>query len=239
MRTASAEELCYEMQLPLERRTETVSSRDPEARRGRTSASSGRRGRPSDAAGSARRRPRARCSDTIARAQEVDPRSQSSGAILAWSKSALAAAVGRGVKVEALIAHTNRAGEGLLRKLELRLLAAGVTVSRTMDNLVRYHDKLLIMDERVLHVLAFNSRRRTRGEAGRWPWRHGSPGWSRKRQAVRRGRRQAAIRIWLADLVVSPSTRAPGWGRWSPRHGASCSSTIRVSSTPRWLRLRL
>jgi phosphatidylserine/phosphatidylglycerophosphate/cardiolipin synthase-like enzyme len=69
---------------------------------------------------------------------------------------ALEAAVGRGVKVHALIAHTNCAGEKQLRKLELRLLGAGVTVSRTMDDLVRYHDKMLIVDERVLYVLAFN-----------------------------------------------------------------------------------
>ena len=75
---------------------------------------------------------------------------------LSLVERALEAAVGRGVKVHALIAHTNRAGEKQLRKLELRLLGAGVTVSRTMDDLVRYHDKLLIIDERVLHVLAFN-----------------------------------------------------------------------------------
>ena len=38
-------------------------------------------------------------------------------------------------RVSALIAHTNRGGEGALRKLEQRLLAAGVTVSRTGDDL--------------------------------------------------------------------------------------------------------
>ena len=43
-------------------------------------------------------------------------------------EKALEAAVGRGVRVRALIAHTNRGGEKLLRKLELRLLGAGVTV---------------------------------------------------------------------------------------------------------------
>ena len=37
----------------------------------------------------------------------------------------LEAAVRRGVKVRALIAHTNRGGESRLRKLEQRLLAAG------------------------------------------------------------------------------------------------------------------
>src|SRR5206468_3280506 len=44
----------------------------------------------------------------------------------------------------------------VLRKLELRLLAAGVTVSRTADDLVRYHGKMVIIDDRVLHVYGFN-----------------------------------------------------------------------------------
>jgi cardiolipin synthase len=69
---------------------------------------------------------------------------------------ALANAVSRGVLVHALIAHTNRAGEEGLRKLEMRLLAAGVTVARTADDLVRYHGKLMIIDRRELYVLAFN-----------------------------------------------------------------------------------
>jgi phospholipase D-like protein len=38
----------------------------------------------------------------------------------------------------------------------LRLLDAGITVSRTADDLVRYHDKLLIIDRRVLYALSFN-----------------------------------------------------------------------------------
>jgi hypothetical protein len=58
--------------------------------------------------------------------------------------------------VYALIAHTNRAGEESLRKLELRLLAAGVTVSRTADDLLRYHGKWMVSDGRELYVLAFN-----------------------------------------------------------------------------------
>ena len=45
-------------------------------------------------------------------------------------EKALAAAVGRGVVVRALIAHTNRGGEKRLRKLEQTLLAAGVTTAR-------------------------------------------------------------------------------------------------------------
>lgn len=71
-------------------------------------------------------------------------------------EKALEAAVARGVLVRALIAHTNQGGEKRLRKLELDLLAAGVTVSRTDDDLVRYHGKLLIIDRRLLGVFGFN-----------------------------------------------------------------------------------
>jgi cardiolipin synthase len=71
-------------------------------------------------------------------------------------EKALAGAVTRGVHVHALIAYTNRGGEQRLRDLEMRLLAAGVTVSRTDDDLVRYHGKLMIIDRRVLFLLAFN-----------------------------------------------------------------------------------
>ena len=70
-------------------------------------------------------------------------------------ETALAAAVQRGVTVRALIAHTNRGGEGRLRKLEQRLLAAGVLVSRTASDLVRYHAKYMIADQ-VLHLFGFN-----------------------------------------------------------------------------------
>ena len=71
-------------------------------------------------------------------------------------EKALANAVTRGVAVTALIAHTNKAGEDRLRRLEMRLLGAGVTVSRTADDFIRYHGKMMIIDRRELHVLAFN-----------------------------------------------------------------------------------
>ena len=70
-------------------------------------------------------------------------------------EKALEAAVTRGVVVRALIAHTNRGGEKSQRRLELRLLNAGVTVARTADDLPRYHGKLLIVDD-VLYVFGFN-----------------------------------------------------------------------------------
>ncbi len=62
----------------------------------------------------------------------------------------------RGVAVHALVACVNRGGEKMLRKLEMRLLQAGVTVARTSGDLVRYHDKFMIVDGRELYVLAFN-----------------------------------------------------------------------------------
>src|ERR1700680_583615 len=69
---------------------------------------------------------------------------------------ALANAVARGVFVHALIAYTNRGGERNLRRLEMRLLAAGVPVARTADDLVRYHGKYMIVDRKELYLLAFN-----------------------------------------------------------------------------------
>jgi len=69
---------------------------------------------------------------------------------------ALEAAAARGVLVRALIAHTNRGGEKSLRKLEMRLLERGITVSRTADDLVRYHGKMMVIDRRTLHVYGFN-----------------------------------------------------------------------------------
>src|SRR6185369_13564880 len=61
-------------------------------------------------------------------------------------ETALKAAAARGVKVTALIAFANRGGEQGLRKLELRCLDAGIIVARTSDDLIRYHDKYLLID---------------------------------------------------------------------------------------------
>jgi cardiolipin synthase len=70
-------------------------------------------------------------------------------------EKALAAAVTRGVVVRVLIAHTNGGGEKRLRKLEPRLLEAGVTIARTADDLPRYHGKMALVDD-ALFVLGFN-----------------------------------------------------------------------------------
>jgi phosphatidylserine/phosphatidylglycerophosphate/cardiolipin synthase-like enzyme len=68
----------------------------------------------------------------------------------------LKAAAARGVKVSALIAYVNRGGEKHLRALEMRFLDAGITVARTDDDLIRYHDKMMIIDRTILYMLSFN-----------------------------------------------------------------------------------
>jgi cardiolipin synthase len=70
-------------------------------------------------------------------------------------EKAFESAVARGVVVRALIAHTNTGGEKNLRKLELKMLAAGVICARTADDLQRYHGKMMIVDDE-LYVLGFN-----------------------------------------------------------------------------------
>ena len=71
-------------------------------------------------------------------------------------EGALKDAAARGVRVTALIAFANRGGEPSLRKLELRLLDAGIIVARTADDLLRYHGKYILIDRRILYVLSFN-----------------------------------------------------------------------------------
>jgi cardiolipin synthase A/B len=75
-------------------------------------------------------------------------------------EKALADAVSRGVVVRTLIAHLNGSGEDALRKLELRLLGLGATVSRTDEDLLRYHGKMMIVDGRTLYVLGYNFNRK-------------------------------------------------------------------------------
>jgi phosphatidylserine/phosphatidylglycerophosphate/cardiolipin synthase-like enzyme len=71
-------------------------------------------------------------------------------------EKAVEAAVARGVNVRALIAHTHKGPDKRLRQLEQRMLDKGVTVTRTGDDLVRYHAKVLIKDRAELYVLGFN-----------------------------------------------------------------------------------
>jgi phosphatidylserine/phosphatidylglycerophosphate/cardiolipin synthase-like enzyme len=110
-------------------------------------------------------------------------------------EAGLKAAVGRGVSVSALIAYTNRGGEINLRKLEMRLLAVGVAVSRTAGDLVRYHDKLMIIDRRLLYVLSFN-------------FTHLDIDHSRGFGIVTRNARfvQEAVKLFEADTTRNPYT---------------------------------
>lgn len=113
-------------------------------------------------------------------------------------QKALEAAVTRGVQVHALISNTNRGGERRLRELESALLAAGVTVSRTADDLVRYHAKMLIVDRRVAYVLGFN-------------FTHIETSRSRSFGLMVRHRRivQEAVKLFDADATRQPYT--PGY----------------------------
>jgi cardiolipin synthase len=67
-----------------------------------------------------------------------------------------AAAAAKNVRVTALIAFANRGGEKRLRDLELRFLDAGIIVARSANDLIRYHNKYILIDRRVLYVLSFN-----------------------------------------------------------------------------------
>jgi cardiolipin synthase A/B len=71
-------------------------------------------------------------------------------------EGALVAAAARGVAVHALITHTNREDLRDIKKLERRLADCGITVTRTAEDLVRYHSKIMIIDRRALYLLTFN-----------------------------------------------------------------------------------
>ena len=71
-------------------------------------------------------------------------------------EKALVEAVERGVTVQALVAYTNRGGDKVLRRFEMRALERGITVTRTADDLVRYHGKMMIIDGKELLLMAFN-----------------------------------------------------------------------------------
>jgi phosphatidylserine/phosphatidylglycerophosphate/cardiolipin synthase-like enzyme len=71
-------------------------------------------------------------------------------------EQALVEARARGVHVHALITYTNREDLKLIKKLEQRLVIAGIHVTRTAEDLVRYHSKMMIIDRRTLFLLTFN-----------------------------------------------------------------------------------
>jgi phosphatidylserine/phosphatidylglycerophosphate/cardiolipin synthase-like enzyme len=71
-------------------------------------------------------------------------------------EQALVEAAWRGVHVHALITYTNKENLKDIKRLEKRLLNAGVKVTRTADDLVRYHSKMMIVDRRALYLMTFN-----------------------------------------------------------------------------------
>ena len=62
----------------------------------------------------------------------------------------------RGVNVRALIAHTNSGGEKRCASSSSACSTPALTVSRSGDDLVRYHAKMMMIDGRQLHVHGFN-----------------------------------------------------------------------------------
>ena len=68
----------------------------------------------------------------------------------------LVVAAARGVRVHALVTYTNKEDLKEIRKLERRLAERGVIVTRTAEDLVRYHTKMMIIDRRALYLLTFN-----------------------------------------------------------------------------------
>jgi phosphatidylserine/phosphatidylglycerophosphate/cardiolipin synthase-like enzyme len=71
-------------------------------------------------------------------------------------ETALIEARARGVDVHALITYTNKEDLKGIKKLEQRLSLAGVRVTRTAEDLIRYHTKMLIIDRQTLFLLTFN-----------------------------------------------------------------------------------
>jgi cardiolipin synthase A/B len=71
-------------------------------------------------------------------------------------EQSLVEAADRGVRVHVLTTTTNRHDARNLRKLESRLNATKVQVSQTAKDLVRYHNKMMIVDHEALYLLTFN-----------------------------------------------------------------------------------
>lgn len=71
-------------------------------------------------------------------------------------EQALVEAAARGVRVHALITYTNKDDLPEIKKLEKRLTERKVTVTRTAEDLIRYHSKVMIIDRRHLYLLTFN-----------------------------------------------------------------------------------
>jgi cardiolipin synthase A/B len=71
-------------------------------------------------------------------------------------EQALVEAAARGLVVHALITYTNKEDLKEIKKLEKRLTERRVRVTRTPEDLVRYHSKVMIVDRKRLFLLTFN-----------------------------------------------------------------------------------
>ena len=71
-------------------------------------------------------------------------------------EQALVEAAARGISVHALITYTNKEDLKEIKKLERRLTERGVTITRTAEDLIRYHSKVMIVDRKRLFLLTFN-----------------------------------------------------------------------------------
>jgi len=71
-------------------------------------------------------------------------------------EQAMVEAAARGVRVHALITYTNKDDLPEIKKLEKRLTERQITVTRTAEDLIRYHSKVMIIDRRELYLLTFN-----------------------------------------------------------------------------------
>jgi cardiolipin synthase len=133
-------------------------------------------------------------------------------------ENALKAAAARGVKVTALIAYLNRGGTDSLRKLELRFLDAGIIVARTDRNLVRYHDKFIMIDRRLLFVLSFNFTHMDIDYSRGFGIITSSPAWVREgARLFRADCTRSSFEPGLATFVVSPTNSRKSLGEFLRR----------------------
>jgi phosphatidylserine/phosphatidylglycerophosphate/cardiolipin synthase-like enzyme len=124
-------------------------------------------------------------------------------------EKALATSVTRGVRVWAQIAQTNSGGAVRLRQLEERLLADGVTVARSGDDLLRYHGKYMVADD-TLHLFGFNFTKQDIEKSRSFAIA------TRDRRAVKEAQRlfeadmtRQPYAPQASNLVVSPETSRP------------------------------
>src|SRR5262249_9714488 len=55
-----------------------------------------------------------------------------------------------------LVTYTNKEDLKEIKKMEKRLVERNVKVTRTAEDLVRYHSKMMVIDRRALYLLTFN-----------------------------------------------------------------------------------